>query len=198
MNSKQLTIRVGNNTLSFTMTDPTNAEQPVLHEPYVVKSGISMVANLREAFKTYARAIDLPTARVLINTPVLMVPIEQFQEADATTLYLHSFPRNEKDVVRYNVLPTLNAVCIFCINKDLLSVFNDHFDDVQIIHVMVPVWNHLHQRSFTGHRSKIYVISTISSSTSARSSRTGLSSATRLRPAVPTTPSISCSMSGNS
>ena len=155
-NSKQLTIRVGNNTLSFTMTDPTNAEQPVLHEPYVVKSGISMVANLREAFKTYARAIDLPTARVLINTPVLMVPIEQFQEADATTLYLHSFPRNEKDVVRYNVLPTLNAVCIFCINKDLLSVFNDHFDDVQIIHVMVPVWNHLHQRSFTGHRSKIY------------------------------------------
>ena len=109
MNSKQLTIRVGNNTLSFTMTDPTNAEQPVLHEPYVVKSGISMVANLREAFKTYARAIDLPTARVLINTPVLMVPIEQFQEADATTLYLHSFPRN-----------------------------------------------HLHQRSFTGHRSKIY------------------------------------------
>ena len=155
-NSKQLTIRVGNNTLSFTITDQANAEQPVLHEPYVVKSGVSMAANLREAFKTYSRALDLPTARVLINTPVLMVPIEQFQEADATTLYLHSFPRSDKEIVRYNVLPSLNAVCIFCINKDLLMVLNDHFDDVQLMHLMTPVWTYLHQRSFTGHRSKIY------------------------------------------
>ena len=155
-NSKQLTIRVGNNTLSFTITDQANAEHPVLHEPYVVKSGVSMAANLREAFKTYSRALDLPTARVLINTPVLMVPIEQFQEADATTLYLHSFPRSDKEVVRYNVLPSLNAVCIFCINKDLLMVLNDHFDDVQLMHLMTPVWTYLHQRSFTGHRSKIY------------------------------------------
>ena len=136
-NTKQLTIRIGNNTLSFTITDKANAEQPVQYEPYVVKSGISMAANLREAFKTFSREFDLPTARVMINTPVLMVPIEQFQE-------------------KYNVLPSQNAVCIFCINKDLLTVLNDHFSDLQLMHVMMPVWNYLHQRSFTGHRSKIY------------------------------------------
>ena len=155
-NSKQLTIRVGNNTLSFTITDQAGSEQALQYEPYVVKSGISMAANLREAFKTFAREFDLPKVCVLINTHVLMVPIEQFQEAYATTLYLHTFPRCEKDVVRYNVLPQLNAVCIFCINKDLLMVLTDHFSDVQLMHVMVPVWNSLHQRSFTGHRSKIY------------------------------------------
>ena len=81
-NSKQLTIRVGNNTLSFTITDKANAEQPIQYEPYVVKSGISMAANLREAFKTFSTEFNLPKARVLINTPVLMVPVEQFQEAD--------------------------------------------------------------------------------------------------------------------
>ena len=155
-NTKQLTIRIGNNTLSFTITDKANAEQPVQYEPYVVKSGISMAANLREAFKTFSREFDLPTARVMINTPVLMVPIEQFQEADAATLYLHSFPQSDKEVVKYNVLPSQNAVCIFCINKDLLTVLNDHFSDLQLMHVMMPVWNYLHQRSFTGHRSKIY------------------------------------------
>ena len=155
-NNKQLTIRVGNKTLSFTITDQVNPESPVQYEPYVVKSGISMAANLREAFKTYSRAFDLPTARVLITTPVLMVPIEQFQEADAATLYLHSFPKSDKEVIRYNVLPSLNAVCIFCINKDLLTVLNDHFDDIQLLHAMIPVWNYLHQRSFTGHRSKMY------------------------------------------
>ena len=147
---------MGKNTLSFMITDKADPEQPVQFEPYVVKSGISMAANLREAFKTFAREFDLPTARVLINTPVLMVPIEQFQEADAATLYLHSFPRSEKEVVKFNVLPSLNAVCVFCINKDLLMVLNDHYDDVQLMHAMTPVWSYLHQRSFTGHRSKIY------------------------------------------
>ena len=155
-NSKQLTIRVGNNTLSFMITDKANPEQPVQFEPYVVKSGISMAANLREAFRTFAREIDFPSARVMINTPALMVPIEQFQEADATALYLHSFPRNDKDVVKFNVLPSLNAVCVYAINKDLLMVLTDHFDDVQLMHNMIPVWTYLHQRSFTGHRSKLY------------------------------------------
>ena len=155
-NSKQLTIRVGNNTLSFLITDKADPAQPALYEPYIVKSGISMAANLREAFKTFSREFDLPTARVMISPPVLMVPIEQFQEDDATTLYLHAFPRSEKEVVKFNVLPSLNAVCVFCINKDLLLVLTDHFNDVQLMHVMVPVWNYLHQRSFTGHRSKMY------------------------------------------
>ena len=155
-NSKQLTIRVGNNTLSFTITDKANLGPTIQFEPYVVKSGISMAANLREAFKTFSREFDLPKVRVLINTPVLMVPIEQFQEADVNTLYLHSFPKSDKDTILYNVLPSLNAVCIFCINKDLQLVLNDHFSDVQIMHTMIPVWNYLHQRSFTGHRSKMY------------------------------------------
>ena len=138
------------------ITDKADPEQPALVEPYVVKSGISMAANLREAFKTFSREFDLPTARVLINTPVLMVPIEQFQEADATTLYLHSFPRSEKDAVKFNVLPSLNAVCVYCINKDLQMVLTDRFNDVQLMHTMIPVWTYLHQRSFTGHRSKMY------------------------------------------
>ena len=52
MNNKTLTIRVGKNTLSFSMIDNANGQQPIVYEPYVVKSGISMAANLREAFKT--------------------------------------------------------------------------------------------------------------------------------------------------
>jgi len=56
----------------------------------------------------------------------------------------------------YNVLPDLKTVCLFPINKDLWGVLNDRFDDPQFIHAMTPVWRHLHQRSFTGHYSKLY------------------------------------------
>ena len=52
MDKRKMTIRIGKNTLSFTMTDATDKERPVIFEPYIVKGGISMTANLREAFKT--------------------------------------------------------------------------------------------------------------------------------------------------
>ena len=148
---------MGKNTLSFSMIDATNQEQPIIYEPYVVKSGVSMAANLREAFKTMdILAKDIRRAQVLVDSKVLMVPVERFQESDIETLYRHSFPQSQQDSVVYNVLPDLNAVAIFSINKDLRTVINDHFDDVKIIHVMAPVWRYLHQRSFTGHRSKLY------------------------------------------
>ena len=54
------------------------------------------------------------------------------------------------------MLPDLKAVCLFAVNKDLRGVICDQFADVQFIHAMTPVWRHLHQRSFTGHRNKLY------------------------------------------
>lgn len=157
----RLTIRVGKNTLSFSMVDMTNREQPITFEPYVVKSGISMAANLREAFKEGEKVREgegekVRRVRVMINAPVLMVPVEQFLESETETLYRHSFPKSEQLTVVYNVIPSLNSVAIFGINKDLLLVLNDNFSDVQLIHAVSPVWNYLHQRSFTGHRNKLY------------------------------------------
>jgi hypothetical protein len=168
MNNKTLTIRVGKNTLTFSMIDTANHQQPIVYEPYVVKSGVSMAANLREAFKTsdllaerlrvgeQCSGMNLRRTRVMVDAPVLMVPVEHFQESDVETLYRHAYPKSEQQSIVYNVLPDLNAVAIFSINKDLQMVINDHFDDVRLIHLMAPVWRYLHQRSFTGHRSKLY------------------------------------------
>lgn len=153
----RLTIRVGKNTLSFTTTDAANTEQPITYKPYVVKSGVSMAANLRESFKTSDfLTTGARRAQVLIDSKPLLIPVEQFQESDIETLYRHSFTQSQQNSVTYNVLPDLNAVAIFCINKDLRLVINDHFSDVNLIHLMTPVWRYLHQRSFSGHRNKLY------------------------------------------
>ena len=45
------TIRVAKNSLAFAIVDE-RAEAGVNYEPYITKSGISLPANLREAFKT--------------------------------------------------------------------------------------------------------------------------------------------------
>ena len=158
LQKRKMIIRIGRNTLSFTVPDPTNKERPFIHEPFIVKAGISMAANMREALK-----IPLPAdanglqVQVLLDSPSMLVPVGQFEEGEVSELYNHAFtaskePRN----VHFNVLPDLKAVCLFAINKDLQNVISDRFGNVQYIQAVTPVWRYLHQRSFTGRRNKLY------------------------------------------
>jgi hypothetical protein len=153
-NNQPMTIRVGRGTLSFYIpNDGADAD----FFPYVVKSGVSMAANLREAFKTSELLRQASRkVRLLIDSPVLMVPVELFSEDDMKAMYNHAFPRHEHHVVLYNVIPDLNTVAVFSVNKDLKLVVDDHFSDVHLIAAISPVWRHLHQRSYTGARHKLY------------------------------------------
>lgn len=152
----RLTIRVSNNTLSFSVID-REAEHQIIYEPYTVKSGVSMAANLRQAFKESDLLLrGYLKARIYIDTPVLIVPIEDFKEEDAPTLYHHAFTGHDSDAIIYRVQPNLNVVAIFCINKDLKMVVEDNFKDVRFTPTLQPVWNYLHQRSFTGIHRKLY------------------------------------------
>ena len=156
INRQRLTIRVGRQTLAFAQTDSTDGTA-VTFEPFVVKSGVSMAANLREAFKSCDLLQAAPQrARVLIDTDVLVVPIELFGEDTMEDMMHHAFPATAADAVSYNVMPYLNAVAVFAVNRDLRLVLDDHFSDVQLLAAMGPVCHHLHQRSFTGSARKLY------------------------------------------
>ena len=152
----RLVIRIGHKTMSFSVADAA-AEKQIHYEPYTVRSGISMAANLREAFKgseLLAKGYD--RVMVMIDAPVLLVPIEEFNQDTADVLYHHAFTGRENEVVLHNVLPSLNAVVVFSMNKDLKLVIDDHFSDAKFMVASTSVWNHLHQRSFTGNRRKLY------------------------------------------
>lgn len=152
----RLTIRVSKNYLSFSVID-RDTEQQVYFEPYTVKSGVSVAANLRQAFKeSVLLQRGYKKARAFLDAPLLMVPVENFHEADAELLFQHAFTGHDSDAILYRVQPTLNAVALFPINKDLKLVLEDHFEDVRFSPVLQPVWNHLYQRSFTGIHRKLY------------------------------------------
>ena len=150
----RLVIRVARTTLSVSTI---SADGTVDFMPYVVKSGISMAANMREAFKTepamrksYAKAV------VMVESPVLMVPADLYEEDDCDMIYAHSFPELSSNAVLTNVLPDLSAVALFSVNKDLRMVITDHMPSARFICAVAPVWRYLHRRSFTGARSKLY------------------------------------------
>lgn len=163
MNIKnRLTIRIGSHSMAFAATDPTDVNG-IVYEPYTTKSGISMAANLREAFtKSPLLGQRFTLVQVLLDSPVLMVPIDEFHEKDMEKLYHHAFTSHpetgdlKQELIMYRVLPELNAVAVFGVNKDLKLVIDDHFTDSIFIPLTQPVWSHLHQRSFTGNRQKLY------------------------------------------
>ena len=152
----RVTIRISRNYLSFTAIDQ-DASDRVIFEPYTVKSGISMAANLREAFKTSdLLSQNFERAQILLDAPVLIVPIEEYDEEAREAIYQYSFPDVAGNVILSNTLPDTNSVAVYSINKDLKLVIDDHFPDVRFIPLMQPIWSHLHQKSFTGVRRKQY------------------------------------------
>lgn len=158
MGRNRLTVRVSRYSLSFSTVEMMpEGDNKIVFEPYTVKSGISMAANLREALKTAALpARGIGRVTVMVDSPVLLVPADMFRAEDCALLYAHSYPYGQNEVVLHNVLPELNVVAAFAVNKDFKLVIDDHYRDAQFMCAMLPVWRYLYQRSFVGSRSKMF------------------------------------------
>jgi hypothetical protein len=150
---KRLIIRISKGRLSFATADGSD----VLYEDYALNSSISMAANLREALRTVPLLDDnFERVLVMVDTPTLMVPANLFVEEESEVLYRHAFTDVDQQLVMHTVLPDLNAVVLFAVQKDLRSVIANNFSDVRYTAAVAPVWRHLHQRSYTGQHQKIY------------------------------------------
>lgn len=151
--TQRLTIRISSRSMLFSTTDGRG----VTLEHYPLKSGISLAANLREALQQSPMLQEkYLRAYVMMDTPVLTVPVDLFNEKDSETLYRHTFTLQGQQTVMHAVLPELNAVAVFPIQKDLLQVITEHFGQVTVMPVTAPVWRHTHKKSFTGPRTKLY------------------------------------------
>ncbi|MBR1687223.1 MAG: DUF3822 family protein [Prevotella sp.] len=152
----RLTVRISRSALSFSTIVNRDGKNQIDYEPYTLKNGISMAANLREAIRTVTMLREAQRVQVLIDTPVLMVPADLFREQEQQALYGHAFPGRAQETILHNVLPDLSCVAVFSVNRDLKTVISDRFSDVRYVCSSAPVWRHLHQRSYTGVRGKLY------------------------------------------
>lgn len=154
----RMTLRVAAGSLAFALPKDTDRTQVDFYK-YASKNGISVAAQLRDAFKTVDLLKNTTTdrAKVMVDSPVLLIPLDEYNDNDKETLYKHSFPSTEGCAIIGNVLPDLNAVAVFALNRDLKLVVEDHYSDTRYIHLMQPVWDYLHRRHFLGNRRKLYV-----------------------------------------
>ena len=154
---EKLYIRISSNCLSFAVGDD-QLGTPLAYEDYPIRNGIAMAANMRNALKDgELLSRGYQRATVLIDSPLMLVPIQEFNEDEMITSYHYTITGMEGNQVIHFEIPNLNAVAVFCINKDLKAVIDEHFADVQYIPLAHPIWNNMHRLSYMGVRKKLYV-----------------------------------------
>ena len=85
-----------------------------------MKAGINIAANMRLAFgNSPLLALGHRRANVLMDTPVMLVPSEEFDETAAAQLYRQVNTVNSADGVMWKSLPGLNTVAVYAVNNDL-------------------------------------------------------------------------------
>lgn len=152
-----IVFRIGKQSLIFATTDISKNNLPIF-EHYTVKSGISMAANLREAFKESALLSNsFNRAKALIDTPVILIPTEEFVETDADMLFRYAYSGAENCEVTSFLVPELNCVALFEVNKDLKLVLNDNILDVKFVPAIYPLWKYVHNNFFSIRRQHLFV-----------------------------------------
>lgn len=156
-NSSQLIIRIGNGALSFSHLNIQEVTLPICYVPYTLNNGISMAANLREAFKAEVQGQeDYASVSVMMDSPVMMTPIDVFSEEQCTALYAHCMTLGDNETVTHTVLPTLHAVAVFAINKDLKMVVTDRYPQARFFSAAAPVWSYMHHHNTAGKKNRLY------------------------------------------
>ncbi len=151
-----ITIRTNANTLSFATRD-TEHGNDIIYESYQVKSGINIAANLRQAFgNSPLLALGHRRATVLMDTPVMLVPTEEFDETTATLLYRQVNTQTDGGGVKWKTVAGLNTVAVYAVNNDLQTVLADHFAEVGYLPLMQPVWRHFFGMSHDGLHRRLF------------------------------------------
>lgn len=157
---KSVKIRAGQDSLAFLMREADGSRS---FHPYQIKTGMSVAANLREAFKTEEYLRDsIDHAELMVATPVILLPVddynvlsdEQLTTEDVYSSVMTGHKGEEKIVVP---IDDFDAVGIFTVNSDLHMVVADNCKEVTVSNVICPVWQHFYGRYYqSGQRRKLF------------------------------------------
>ena len=105
------------NTMMTLQTDSADGGND--RETYALNSGIAVAANLRQALASCAllrhpRQYDRVT--VVVDTPVMLIPEDEYSVGSATLLYRNAFCLAAADEVQTSPLDALGVVVAFAVN----------------------------------------------------------------------------------
>lgn len=153
---QRLTLRLSRTTMAFAAGNP-KIDGKMVYEPYPTNGSISLSANLRAAFgESELLRKGSQSALLLTDCTVMLVPQEEYDEAQAPKLYRYTVGGHDNDDIARAAIPELGVTAVFAVNHDVRVVLQDHFSRLNILPVILPVWRHLYRKAFTGARPKLF------------------------------------------
>lgn len=137
----QLYVRLAAETLHFVRFSAT----PAFFETacWKVRPEITLTANLQEAVAALPLLqAPISRTRVLVETPVCVVPLTDFQEEDSEAIYRYCFSPQEPGCVFYDTVPGCGHALLFALSQQMKHEICDFFPEVVYLSSATPLIRH--------------------------------------------------------
>lgn len=153
-----LSIRLGTDGFSFSITDSPSARELTLHT-WKTNETLSLNANLKQAFLEL-EWLKKPFRRVNViaaSKRFTLVPLEYFEDELAETFFYHNQPDKENETVLYNILHRSSAVVLFGMDKSACNYLREQYNNLKFYSQVTPFMEYITTLNQTGLRHRLYI-----------------------------------------
>ena len=130
----RLSIRFGADGFSFSVGSTLDGSV-VQTDRFPVSEPTAAADVLRQALqKPYLMDYRFQSVELVTEGPSTIVPLEHFNKSDMLAFYRLCFPSQQASVadMQYQILSSLEAVMIFCLDGDILRIVQECYPDVKV------------------------------------------------------------------
>ena len=153
-----LSIRLSTDGFSFSIFNPLGDGVVSFYEREVDDS-LSLTANLKQIFRE-VEWLNFAFRRVnvlMANKRFTFIPLEFFEDEQVETVFYHNHPKQENELVQYNILHKNNIVVLFGMDKSTCSLLREQYPNIRFYSQASPFIEYFATKSRLGNCRKMYV-----------------------------------------
>ena len=153
-----LSIRLSTDGFSFSVFNPLGDGELSFYDRKVDES-LSLTANLKQTFREVEwlshsfRRVNV----LMADKRFTFIPLEFFEDEQAEAVFYHNHPKQNNELVQYNILQKNNIVVLFSVDKSVCSFLCEQYPDVRFYSQASPFIEFFATKSRLGNNRKMYV-----------------------------------------
>lgn len=152
-----LSIRLSTDGFSFSVFNPLGDGELSVFDRKVAES-LSLTANLKQTFRE-TEWLNHPFRQVnvlIASKRFTFIPLEFFEDEQAEIIFYHNHPRQENEIVQYNILQKNNVVVLFGTDKSTYAFLREQYSGVKFYSQVSPFIEFFSVKSRLGNSRKMY------------------------------------------
>ncbi|MEG2150577.1 MAG: DUF3822 family protein [Bacteroidaceae bacterium] len=152
-----LSIRLSTDGFSFSIYNPIS-DSSFCYIPLGIKSELPMAVNVKDIFQRLD-FLQHPYKRInvlSVNHRFTLIPFEVFDEEQTEDILYQNHPKQENEIVLYNILKRANTVTTFSMDKSVHQLLEEQFNTVYFYSQASPLIEYFAGKSRIGNSKKMY------------------------------------------